>query len=245
MRKPLLARTLEQLTNIPAVWVVVSVWMFIIVAVYGYLVAHDITLKDTLLALFTFLSTNSWAPLIYIVIYTLQPFAFLPSTVFTLLAGSIFGFWPGIFYTLIGANLSAAAVYITGRFLARPLPEESHRMARWIRPLRTQTFETVLFMRLVYVPFDVVNILSGILKLRFLPFILGTAIGIIPGMATITSLGTSVNLQDFFERGISLGAIDGMALVYSALLFVVSITIANFVRKRHDRKLTTNTKNEH
>lgn len=188
-------------------------------------------MSDMLYELFVFFSTDPRAPLLYIIAYTLQPFAFLPSAVFTVLAGSIFGFWPALCYTIIGANFSASAVYGTGRVLARPAPGFMSQLARWIGPLHRAPFETILFMRLAYFPFDVVNFVSGILKLRYLPFVIATAIGSIPGIATLTALGTAVSLTSILEEGVSFSMIDLRLVGVSVALFLISIAIAEGVRR--------------
>lgn len=225
--------------HIPATWVAASLWCAVIVVAYYYFGQRGLSLRDILFELFTFLATDPRAPLLYVIAYTLQPFAFMPSTVFTILAGSIFGFWPALLYTLIGANASATAVYWTGRALSAPTPGLVARLGAWITPLQRVPFLTVLFMRLAYFPFDVVNIVSGIIKLRYAPFVLGTAIGSIPGIATITAFGTSLNLTTFLEEGITTSAVNIHTLFISLGLFVVSLVIAEGARRLQKERLGT------
>ncbi|MBY0310219.1 VTT domain-containing protein [Patescibacteria group bacterium] len=223
--------------HIPATWVAAALWCIAIFCLYYYYGTHGLSMKDMLYELFVFLSTDPRAPLLYIIAYTLQPFAFLPSTVFTVLAGSIFGFWPALVYTLIGANLSASTAYGVGRVLARPAPGLMNQLARWIGPLQRAPFETILFMRLAYFPFDVVNFVSGILKLRYLPFVIATAVGSVPGIATLTALGTAVSLKSLLAEGLSFSMIDIRLVGVSVVLFVVSIVIAEGVRRVQKRSL--------
>jgi uncharacterized membrane protein YdjX (TVP38/TMEM64 family) len=217
--------------RVPATWVAGALWCGVIALAYYHFGSRGLSLRDILYELFVFLSTDPRAPLLYILAYTLQPFAFMPSTVFTVLAGSIFGFWPALFYTLIGANTSATAVYWTGRALAAPAPGLITRLGSWITPLQRAPFLTMLFMRLAYFPFDVVNIVSGIIKLRYVPFALGTALGSVPGIATLTALGTSLDLNTFLTSGVTTAAIDLRLALLSLGLFVVSVLIAEAVRR--------------
>jgi len=224
-------------TQIPATWVAATLWCTLIAGIYWYYHTQDVSLRELLFALFTFFSTDPRAPLLYIIVYTLQPFAFMPSTVFTILAGSIFGFWPALVYTLIGANLSATAVYWTGRALAQPAPGLMARLGTWISALQEKTFTTVLFLRLAYSPFDVVNFVSGILKLRYTSFTLATLLGATPGLATITSLGTAIDLDTFLTHGITTSAINPTMLLLSLGLFIGSLGIAEGVRRLQPRRL--------
>lgn len=217
--------------RIPATWVAAALWCTLIAAVYLYYGSRGLSLRDLLFELFTFFATDPRAPLLYILVYILQPFAFMPSTVFTILAGSIFGFWPALIYTLIGANLSATAVYWTGRALAQPTPGLVARLGSWINALRQSPFLTVLFMRLAYFPFDVVNFASGILRLRYWPFTIATALGSIPGIATLTTVGTALDLSTFLTDGVTTSAINPHLLLLSLGLFVLSILIAEVARR--------------
>jgi uncharacterized membrane protein YdjX (TVP38/TMEM64 family) len=223
--------------TIPATWVAGGLWCLTIIILYWFFTERGLSLRGVLFELFQFFTTNPWAPLLYMLVYTLQPFAFLPSTVFTILAGSIFGFWPALIYTVIGANLSASAVYWTGRGLGKPVPGLVNRVSHWIEGLLRAPFLTILFMRLAYFPFDVVNFVSGLLRLRYLPFVGATALGSLPGLATFTALGTSLDLATFLAEGITPTAIDIRLLVVSAGLFVLSIAIAEGAR-RLQRKAT-------
>jgi uncharacterized membrane protein YdjX (TVP38/TMEM64 family) len=217
--------------RIPATWVATALWCSFIAGAYLYYGSRGISLRDLLFELFTFFATDPRAPLLYILVYMLQPFAFMPSTVFTILAGSIFGFWPALLYTIIGANLSATAVYWTGRALAQPTPGLVARLGTWISALRQSPFLTILFLRLAYFPFDVINITAGILKLRYWPFTIATALGAAPGLASITSLGTAIDLTTFLEKGITTNAINPQMLLLSLGLFVASIGVAEMARR--------------
>jgi uncharacterized membrane protein YdjX (TVP38/TMEM64 family) len=217
--------------TIPATWVAAALWCSLIAAIYWYYHNEDVSLRQLLFSLFTFLSTDPRAPFLYILVYTLQPFAFMPSTVFTILAGSIFGFWPALFYTIIGANLSATAVYWTGRAIAQPAPGLLSRLGNWLEALTRAPFQTVLLLRLAYAPFDLVNFVSGILTLRYWSFVIATALGSLPAIATITSLGTAIDLDSFLTHGITTNIIDPHMLLLSLGLFVVSLLGLEGIRR--------------
>lgn len=217
--------------NIPTTWLAGALWCLAIAGTYYYFGKQGLGWQEMLYSLFVFLSTDPRAPLLYILAYTLQPFAFLPSTAFTILAGSIFGFWPALLYTIIGANLSASAVYGTGRALTVPTPGLVDKLGSWVGLLLRSPFMTVLFMRLAYFPFDVVNFVSGILKLRYWPFVFATALGSLPGIATITALGTSLSLSELFENGIGVDVVEPRLLLISLGLFLISVGIAETVRR--------------
>ncbi len=74
--------------------------------------------------------------------------------------------------------------------------------------MRDNSFETVLIMRLLFLPYDLVNYASGILRLRWLPFLLATALGSLPGTVSFVLLGASIDTVDD-----GLGGVDPAILV--------------------------------
>jgi len=78
---------------------------------------------------------------------------------------------------MIGENMSASVAYLTGRFFGTNIPEIRKSP---ITLDSEKTFSSILFTRFAFFPFDLVNYLSGFLRLPWLPFALATAIGIIP-----------------------------------------------------------------
>ena len=59
------------------------------------------------------------APFIYILCFTILPIAFFPVPILALAAGLLFGFLPGTIYTLIGAVLNSAIMFLMAKVLAK------------------------------------------------------------------------------------------------------------------------------
>lgn len=187
------------------------------------------------------IAEHPYAPLAYIVIYTLRPLIFFPAMWLTILSGSLFGIWGGIIYTVIGENLSASLAYVLGRFFASD--EGSGRlgmMAHWRNLLDEQAFTSVLILRVIYAPFDVVNYGCGLLSVPWVPYALATLIGIMPGLVTFVSFGASVDFGEFLRnyQHFSPGDLfDARQLLISGTLLVASLGIAVVVHRRHQRRL--------
>ena len=101
------------------------------------------------------------AALIYIVIYTVRPLILFPAALLTISSGLVFGPWLGILFTIIGENASANFAFFLARWFGRDLvaarEQKSSLAARWDERLRLNGLVTVLIMRLIYLPFDLVN----------------------------------------------------------------------------------------
>ncbi len=93
--------------------------LFIVAAIY---VVRYTPVKEflTLQEMKRFLNTSGfWAPLVFILIYTLGICFFVPGTVLTALGAAIFGAYWGFIYVLAGAILGATVTFFIGRYLGR------------------------------------------------------------------------------------------------------------------------------
>ena len=68
-----------------------------------------------------------WAPLVFILIYSLGVCLFIPGTLLTALGAAIFGACWGFLYVWIAAMLGAAGAFLIGRYLGREFRGFSHR----------------------------------------------------------------------------------------------------------------------
>jgi uncharacterized membrane protein YdjX (TVP38/TMEM64 family) len=132
-------------------------------------------------------------------------------------AGAVWGPIRGSIYVWIGSMLGATAGY----WLARGVwAGTAHRLlGRYRDKLRavghTRVFLTTLRVQLLpIVPFGVFNYAAGASRLGFLPFILGTAVGIIPGSIAAVYVGdriaaglTGAGKQAFIVAGIVMVAL--------------------------------------
>ena len=98
---------------------------------------------------------------------------------------------------MIGENLSASVAYLTGRFFGTHIPEL--RKSPIVLD-NEKTFSSILFTRLAFFPFDLVNYLSGFLRLPWIPFALATLTGIIPGALVFIIAGASIEGIESFSQ---------------------------------------------
>jgi uncharacterized membrane protein YdjX (TVP38/TMEM64 family) len=176
-------------------------------------------------------------PFVYILIYTLRPLAFFSAIVVTLLGGAIWGPLWGAVFVIIGSNMSASLAYGFGRVFGQgALPEHAANtqgvVAQYADRMRRSAFTTILIMRLIYLPYDLVNYLAGFLRIAYRPFILATILGSLPGTATFVLAGAAINIDDIFAGNFSVSVFNPWALLASAALFVGGIVVSRVLRKR-------------
>jgi uncharacterized membrane protein YdjX (TVP38/TMEM64 family) len=216
------------------------IWLALAGLFAGYSLATGSSPTETLRALIDLLRTPA-GPLLYILIYTLRPLAFFSAVVVTLLGGAIWGPVWGTLFVVAGSNMSATLAYAFGRIFGRGvLPEAGTGtaagiVARYAERLRASAFTTVLVMRLVYLPYDLVNYLSGFLRVPYRPFILASLLGSLPGTLTFVLAGASLDSDDIFAGRFSVSAINPWTLALSAALFAAGIALARLLRRKEAR----------
>jgi len=130
------------------------------------------------------------APGAHILIYAVGTTALIPATVFTLIGAVVFGKFLGSIYNLVGATGGAVLSFLAARYLGRDFA------LRWLhgkfRDLDARAarngFLLISYLRLAYVPFAPLNYAAGLTRIRFLDYLLGTVLGMLPGMFILTSL---------------------------------------------------------
>jgi uncharacterized membrane protein YdjX (TVP38/TMEM64 family) len=174
---------------------------------------------------------------IYILAFALRPLVFFSAAALTVIAGSVFGPLWGFALTVVACNMSAAVVYGCGHFFGNGVLERE-RLRGMVRHyadrLHRNSFETVLLMNLVFLPFDFINYLSGFMRLKFWPFLLATILGSLPGIVACVLLGSSVQID--MRDGLILPDVHPGAFVVSLVLFAIGIGVSRVLRRREARR---------
>ena len=132
------------------------------------------------------------APVVFVLLYAGATLLPLPKNVITAVAGLVFGLVDGVLLVLPGAMLGALAAFGLGRWLGREAVERftGTRVARVDALLARRGLVAILVSRLVPVlPFTGINYAAGLTAIRLRDFVLGTAIGIVPGTVAYVALG--------------------------------------------------------
>lgn len=216
--------------------VAAAIWLTLAGGFLAYSLITGSSPTETLQAVVDLLRTPL-GPLLYIVIYTLRPLAFFSAIVVTMLGGAIWGPVWGTLFVVIGSNMSASLAYGFGRVFGQGVLPEGEGgagagfAARYAERLRANTFTTVLVMRLIYLPYDLVNYLAGFLRAPYRPYILASILGSLPGTLTFVLAGASLDIDDIFAGNFSISAINPWTLALSAVLFVAGLAISRLLRR--------------
>jgi uncharacterized membrane protein YdjX (TVP38/TMEM64 family) len=206
--------------------ILVLFWVVVAAAYIIYAVSSKQSPLQSLRTLVSFLSQHPLGPVIFILVYTLRPLVLFSAGLLTLAGGALFGPVWGIIYTVIGSNLGASLAYLLGRFLGQDTLPGGQGLQAYFDRMRQNSFETIFLMRLIFLPYDLVNYAAGFLKIGYIPFILATILGSLPGTVSFVLFGASSGL----DKGTP--SFDWRIFAISVGVFVVSLLISRLLKRR-------------
>ncbi len=159
------------------------------------------------------------AVLIVLAAYPLSSLVMLPSMVLILVTIALFGPLVGFAYATLGCLLSALASYLLGRILGR---QHLGRLQRRIDQVaRLLSGHEVLAIAMInwsmIVNLGLVGLAAGVLRIRLPRYLLGTLIGITPGIVALTLIETQLEIV---IRNPSPGNAAALAAVVAFLLLI-------------------------
>lgn len=168
-------------------------------------------------------SYGLWAPVIFILLYSIAPALFLPGLPLTILAGVIFGPIWGVVYTIIGATIGASIAFLVARYTARDWISGKLTAPRWKKldeDVARQGWKVVAFTRLIPLfPFNLLNYAFGLTNVRFSHYVVTSFICMLP--ATIAFISLSSSLGQLLKGQISKEFIIGIALITALSLLPI------------------------
>ena len=205
-------------------YLILALWAALLLGLWVYTSGQGrpptVILRDSLTAL----RGDPLAPLWLLAVYLVRPLLLLPVSLLTVATGAVFGAVWGTVYATVATLLSVAVAYSVGRRFGTALPDESG--ASWSQRLRNYPFETVLLSRFLFVPGDLVNYVSGYLRINLAAFLGATLIGGTPGLLVGVLAGASL------EPEATSFSLNPSYVLASAALLLVSLGVSWWLRRR-------------
>ena len=138
-----------------------------------------------------------WAPVVYIALFALLPAMFFPVAVLALAGGLLFGLWAGSMYTFLGAMINCTVMFLLARTVGYEKVKslvESRLSEKWQNRLNAaagrEGFLLLIILRLIpAVPYNLINYAFGLTRMSYGAYLLGSAMGIIPGTLVFINIG--------------------------------------------------------
>jgi len=167
-------------------------------------------------------SFGVWAPVLFISLFAIRPIIFFPATILSLSAGVLFGPINAVFILIIAENLSSLISYTGGKYFGKSILDSLDKNNRFVHKFEKyfhqNGFMSVLMLRLLYAPFDLVGYFSGASNIAYKDFALATLIGILPGLITAAFLGGSLY--------------NPVYLLISGFFFIFGLVISKFIKQK-------------
>lgn len=184
--------------------------------------------SDALVRLGTPFADHPGAPIVIALAYIAASFILLPRPILTLASILIFGPWQTAVFGLAGLLLAAAAAFWLGRMdrLNRLWAATDPALDTIATKLQGGGIYSVVVMRMLPIaPYTIVNLFAGSLGIRFSDFIMGSFIGLLPGMLTTVVLGDRllVALRHFNWTNLGIVIALAAACIITALLLRRSV----------------------
>jgi len=136
-----------------------------------------------------------WGPLVVVVAFTAGSLLLFPVTILIAATAAAFGPWLGFAYAALGTMSAALLTYAIGRLIGREALSDvlGPRLNRVREKIRRRGVIAVALIRLVpLAPFTIVNLAAGASDIRLVDFLLGTALGMLPGIVALAALGQQI-----------------------------------------------------
>jgi uncharacterized membrane protein YdjX (TVP38/TMEM64 family) len=167
-----------------------------------------------------------WAPILYILIYSIATICILPSTPLNLSGGAIFGSVWGTVWTSIAAILAAVLSFAFSRTIGRNFVEKK-LAGKWQsidREMHQGGFFYMFAIRLLpLIPYGMVNFAAGLTSIKFRDYFLGTFLGTVPGILPFVMMGAGLTA---LKQG------DVLPLLVALALIGMLVGTATWYRRR-------------
>ena len=137
-------------------------------------------------------SLGIWAPIGFVLLYTVATVAMVPGGIFDLVGGVLFGSYLGSALDLLGGSLGAALAFLVARYIARDWVESraGPRLQGVMRNVDEEGWRFVAFVRLIPVfPYNIVNYVLGVTRIPFHHYVLATVVFMAPSTVAYTWIG--------------------------------------------------------
>lgn len=177
------------------------------------------------------LRDSPWGPLAALAIFVVAGFVCFPVTLLIVQCAWLFGPWLGLACSTAGVVASAATTWAIGRAMGRGRVRRfaGPRLGWLVERLRRRGVLAVALVRAFPVaPFSVVNLLAGAAHVGLRTFVIGTLLGMAPGIVALTGFGSSLAVA--LERRSTAGLV--LAVAALAVLVAAGALFRRWLRRR-------------
>jgi uncharacterized membrane protein YdjX (TVP38/TMEM64 family) len=151
--------------------------------------------------------------ILYIVV---TAFALPISLIKTLLAGALFGFWPGLILVSFASSIGSTFCFLFSRYALRAYIQKrfSNYLEKINKGIETDGWLYLLFLRLSPIfPFFIINLVFGLTKMKTLEFYLVSQIGMFIATAIFVNAGVQISNLNSLEEILSFKIVASLTVI--------------------------------
>jgi len=154
---------------------------------------------------------------IFFILYVVVTAFALPiSLLKTLLAGALFGFWPGLILVSFASSIGSTFCFLFSRYALRAYVQKkfSNYLEKINKGIETDGWLYLLFLRLSPIfPFFIINLVFGLTKMKTLEFYIVSQIGMFIATAIFVNAGVQISNINSLEEILSFKIIASLTLI--------------------------------
>ena len=154
---------------------------------------------------------------IFFILYVIVTAFALPiSLLKTLLAGALFGFWPGLILVSFASSIGSTFCFLFSRYALRNYTQNkfSKYLEKVNKGIETDGWLYLLFLRLSPIfPFFIINLVFGLTKMRASEFYVVSQVGMFIGTAIFVNAGVQIGNLNSIEEILTLKVIMSLTLI--------------------------------
>ena len=151
--------------------------------------------------------------ILYIVV---TAFALPISLIKTLLAGALFGFWPGLILVSFASSIGSTFCFLFSRYALRAYIQKrfSNYLEKINKGIETDGWLYLLCLRLSPIfPFFIINLVFGLTKMKTLEFYVVSQIGMFIATAIFVNAGVQISNLNSLEEILSFKIVASLTVI--------------------------------
>src|SRR6056300_1308721 len=155
--------------------------------------------------------------IVFFILYVVVTAFALPiSLLKTLLAGALFGFWPGLILVSFASSIGSTFCFLFSRFTLRAYVQKrfNNYLEKINKGIEEDGWLYLLFLRLSPVfPFFIINLVFGLTKMKTFQFYLVSQVGMLIGTAIFVNAGAQIGSINSIEEILTAKIIISLTLI--------------------------------
>ncbi|XP_062024749.1 uncharacterized protein LOC133740823 [Rosa rugosa] len=176
---------------------------------------------------------------LFVAVYAGLEILAIPAVPLTMSAGLLFGTVTGSILVSLSGTVAASVAFLIARYFARErilkMVEGNKKFLAIDKAIGENGFRVVTLLRLSpLLPFSLGNYLYGLTSVKFVPYVLGSWLGMLPGTWAYVSAGAFGRAIIQEESDVGLPGGNGQLLTLAAGLLVTALAAAYVTRLAKD-----------